>query len=59
MAKHVSWSLLDELGRDETHSRMSETEIAQPALFALQVAVAETWRSYGVTPVAVAGHGVG
>jgi len=34
--RHVSWDLLEELERDEAGSRLQETEIAQPALFALK-----------------------
>ena len=32
-----TWDLLEELTRDEADSRLNETEIAQPALFALQI----------------------
>ena len=53
------WSLVKELSRDQKSSRMEETEIAQPAIFALQVALAALWRSYGVVPSAVVGHSVG
>ena len=40
MKPYASWNLLEELERDESSSRMRETEIAQPALFAVQVALA-------------------
>ncbi|MFV1993802.1 MAG: SDR family NAD(P)-dependent oxidoreductase [Verrucomicrobiales bacterium] len=59
MASHADFSLMEELGRDEEDSRLKETEIAQPAIFAMQFALAQLWESWGVLPVAVAGHSVG
>jgi len=38
---------------------LNEAGWAQPALFALQYSLAELWRSWGIEPVAVLGHGVG
>ncbi|MBN8419247.1 MAG: thioester reductase domain-containing protein [Verrucomicrobia bacterium] len=52
-------SLLDELGRDEQSTRLNETHIAQTALFALQVALAALWQSWGIRPYAVVGHSMG
>ncbi|UED87322.1 non-ribosomal peptide synthetase/type I polyketide synthase [Streptomyces profundus] len=55
----ADWSLRDELLADEADSRMAETWLAQPANFALQIALAALWRSRGVTPDAVVGHSTG
>jgi pimaricinolide synthase PimS2 len=57
--RHVAWSLLDELRAPEARSRMAETEIAQPALFALQVALSALLLSWGIVPEKVLGHSVG
>ncbi|MGB8168186.1 MAG: SDR family NAD(P)-dependent oxidoreductase [Chthoniobacteraceae bacterium] len=59
MRPHARFSLLEELARTEATSQMHRTEIAQPAIFAMQVALAELWKSWGVTPAAVVGHSVG
>lgn len=54
-----SWSLLEELTRDESSSRLEETAIAQPAIFAIQAALARLLEHWGVVPDAVVGHSVG
>jgi acyl transferase domain-containing protein/NAD(P)-dependent dehydrogenase (short-subunit alcohol dehydrogenase family)/acyl carrier protein/SAM-dependent methyltransferase len=59
MKRHVSWDLYQELTRDEASSRLNQTEIAQPALFALQLAIAALWGSWGIEPRALIGHSVG
>ncbi|HVG58805.1 MAG TPA: amino acid adenylation domain-containing protein, partial [Hyalangium sp.] len=52
-------SLMAEFEVEEARSRLSHTEVAQPALFALQVGLAALWRSFGIEPDAVVGHSVG
>jgi acyl transferase domain-containing protein/SAM-dependent methyltransferase/acyl carrier protein len=54
----ATFSLLEELGRSEDSSQLHRTEIAQPAIFAMQVGLAELWKSWGVHPAAVVGHSV-
>ncbi len=56
---YVNWSLLQELARPEDSSRLRDTRIAQPAIFALQVSLAALWRSWGIEPSAIIGHSVG
>ena len=55
----AGWSVIEEMQRDEATSRLGETEIAQPSLFALQTALTALWRSWGVCPDAVTGHSIG
>lgn len=55
----VGWSLLGELSASEQASRLGETEIAQPALFAIQVSLAALLASWGIRPDGVVGHSVG
>lgn len=59
LARHTDWSLIDELRRDEADSRMGETEFAQPANFAIQVALAAQLEQFGIRPDAVIGHSAG
>jgi phthiocerol/phenolphthiocerol synthesis type-I polyketide synthase C len=60
LLKHYAgWSLLEELCADESRSRLSETEVAQPVLCAFQIALASLWRHWGVVPDTVVGHSLG
>jgi len=55
----AGWSLLEELNLPEERSRLAETEIAQPAIFAIQVALVALWKTWGISPDCVIGHSVG
>ncbi len=59
LSEYTSWSLVEELSRDEASSRIDDTSVAQPAIFALQIALADWWKARGVSPTCVIGHSVG
>lgn len=59
MRSYVDWSLLEQLAADQGDSRLNEIDVIQPILFAIQIALAALWRSWGITPDAVIGHSMG
>ncbi len=54
-----AWSLMDVLCAEQSESQLDEIDIVQPALFAIQVALAALWQSWGIKPDAVTGHSMG
>jgi acyl transferase domain-containing protein/NADPH:quinone reductase-like Zn-dependent oxidoreductase/SAM-dependent methyltransferase len=53
------WSLAEELSRTEAKCMLRETEYSQPACTAIQLALVDLLRNFGVNPVAVVGHSSG
>ncbi|MGE3909405.1 MAG: type I polyketide synthase [Chloroflexota bacterium] len=51
--------LLEVMWADGDAGRLHQTEYTQPALFALEVALVEVWKAWGVEPSAVFGHSIG
>ncbi|SAK56568.1 beta-ketoacyl synthase [Caballeronia hypogeia] len=58
-ASLAGWSLVELLRRPAAPGFYERTEIAQPALFAVQVGITRMLAQQGVHPAAVVGHSVG
>jgi acyl transferase domain-containing protein len=59
IAAEAGWSLIAELQAAPEASRLRDIDVVQPTLFAVEVALAELWRSWGILPDAVVGHSMG
>ena len=55
----ASFSLIEELRKDNTNSKINSPHLSQPACTALQIALTDLLRSWGVTPSSVVGHSSG
>ncbi|KAJ4009092.1 hypothetical protein NW752_009387 [Fusarium irregulare] len=53
------WSLIDELSKEESESRIGEAEISQPATTAIQIALVDLLESFSIRPSRVVGHSSG
>ncbi|WP_346115413.1 type I polyketide synthase, partial [Nonomuraea maheshkhaliensis] len=59
LAPYVGWKLTDLLRGDPAAPAPVSMDVVQPTSWAIMVALAELWRSYGVEPDAVVGHSQG
>ncbi|MEU0149427.1 SDR family NAD(P)-dependent oxidoreductase [Streptomyces sp. NPDC006288] len=59
LSRFVDWSLMAVLRGDVGAPSFDRVDVVQPASFAVMVALAALWRSYGVEPAAVVGHSQG
>ena len=58
-SRYAGWSLIEQLSAVEGQSKLAETEYAQPAIFAIEVALARLWGSWGIVPTTIIGHSAG
>ncbi|MFE7074191.1 SDR family NAD(P)-dependent oxidoreductase [Streptomyces sp. NPDC057620] len=59
LAPYIDWPLEDVLRDVPGAPPLTRDDVVQPALFAVLVALADLWRSFGVRPSAVVGHSNG
>ncbi|WP_214321463.1 type I polyketide synthase [Nonomuraea sediminis] len=59
LAEHADWALMDVLRGAPGSPPLDRVDVVQPALFAIMVALAAVWESWGVRPDAVIGHSQG
>ena len=59
LAPRLGWSVAERLAGDEAPETLARTDVAQPLLFAVQVAVVRALEAAGVRPAMVLGHSVG
>jgi len=57
--REAGFSVLTQICSDDAPIERAEIDVAQPVLFAVQLAIAALWRAYGVAPDAVIGHSMG
>ncbi|KAI1329177.1 hypothetical protein F5Y16DRAFT_114131 [Xylariaceae sp. FL0255] len=55
----ADWSLVEELSQSESSTRLNDSRFGQPASTAIQLALVDLLRSWGIVPAAVLGHSSG
>ncbi len=64
LIKHLGFDLRSliypqELEKEAAAEKLQQTDVAQPALFVIEYALARLWMSWGITPQAMIGHSIG
>ncbi|WP_068136331.1 type I polyketide synthase [Roseimaritima ulvae] len=53
------WSILAELRKQKSESKVDDTVVVQPAVMAIQISLLKLYAHYGIQPDAVVGHSIG
>lgn len=56
---YLLWDAASGRPADEIEREMAQTRIAQPAIFAIEIALARLMTAWGIRPIALVGHSVG
>ncbi len=61
LGRWTDFSVLEQLSLSEKSPkyRLDEIGVIQPTLFAIEIALAQVWKSWGIEPSAVVGHSMG
>lgn len=59
LGQYVEWSLLEILQMEAVEARFGGTDVVQPAVFSIQVALAALWRAMGIVPEVIVGQSLG
>ena len=57
--RELGTALIDILWGPQSAELLADTQYSQPAIVAIEIAMATLWRSWGVEPVVIAGHSLG
>ena len=55
----ASWSLVEEIEKDQNYSIITKPHLSQPACTAVQMALVDLFSSWGIKPASVCGHSSG
>ena len=58
-SKYVDWKLTDSIFGVDNIEKLKNIDIIQPAIVAVEIALAKLWQSWGILPSAVVGHSMG
>jgi len=58
-AQYADWSIIEELKKAPSQSRLEQSEIGHPCTLAIQMGIVVLLRHWGIEPTAVIGHSAG